>query len=58
MVARSHYLSLRKQGCKSASYAIYTLYYTQKLTSNKNLPPRLQILGGDFVQSNSIREKK
>lgn len=24
-------LSLRKQGCKSASYAIYTLYYTQKL---------------------------
>lgn len=23
-------LSLRKQGCKSASYAIYTLYYTKK----------------------------
>ncbi len=23
-------LSLRKQGCKSASYAIYTLYYTHK----------------------------
>ena len=23
------FLSLRKQGCKSASYAIYTLYYTQ-----------------------------
>ena len=28
-------LSLRKQGCKSASYAICTLYYTQKLASNK-----------------------
>lgn len=26
-------LSLRKQGCKSASYAIYTLYYTPKVTS-------------------------
>ena len=25
-------LSLRKQGCKSASYAIYTLYYTQKVS--------------------------
>lgn len=24
-------LSLRKQGCKSASYVIYTLYYTPKL---------------------------
>ena len=24
------FLSLRKQGCKSASYAIYTLYYTSK----------------------------
>ena len=23
-------LSLRKQGCKSATYAIRTLYYTQK----------------------------
>ena len=23
-------LSLRKQGCKSTSYVIYTLYYTQK----------------------------
>ena len=23
-------LSLRKQGCKSASYAIYTLFYTRK----------------------------
>ena len=23
-------VSLRKQGCKSSSYAIYTLYYTQK----------------------------
>ena len=28
-------LSLRKQGCKSASYAIYTLYYTPKLSSEK-----------------------
>ena len=26
----SFFLSLRKQGCKSASYAIYTLYYTHK----------------------------
>ena len=25
-------LSLRKQGGKSASYAIYTLYYTQKIS--------------------------
>lgn len=25
------FLSLRKQGCKSASYAIYTLFYTKKL---------------------------
>ena len=25
-------LSLRKQGCKSASYAIYTLYYTRKVS--------------------------
>ena len=25
--------SLRKQGCKSVSYAIYTLYHTRKLTS-------------------------
>jgi len=24
-------LSLRKQGCKSATYAIYTLYYTKKI---------------------------
>ena len=24
------FLSLRKQGCKSTSYVIYTLYYTQK----------------------------
>ena len=29
-------LSLRKQGCKSMSCVIYTLFYTQKLTSNKN----------------------
>ena len=26
-------LSLRKQGCKSTSYVIYTLYHTRKLTS-------------------------
>ena len=26
-------LSLRKHGCKSASYAIYTLYYTPKSSS-------------------------
>ena len=26
------FLSLRKQGCKSASYAINTLYYTQKVS--------------------------
>ena len=25
-------LSLRKQGCKSMSYVIYTLYYTQKVS--------------------------
>ena len=25
-------LSLRKLGCKSASYAIYTLFYTQELS--------------------------
>ena len=25
-------LSLRKQGCKSTSYVIYTLYYTQKVS--------------------------
>ena len=25
------FLSLRKQGCESASYAIRTLYYTQKI---------------------------
>ena len=25
-------LSLRKQGCKSTSYVIYTLYYTQKIS--------------------------
>ena len=29
-------LSLRKQGCKSASYAIYTLYYTLKDASKKS----------------------
>ena len=29
-------LSLRKQGCKSTSYVIYTLYYTQKLRRNNN----------------------
>ena len=28
--------SLRKQGCKSVNYAIYTLFCTQKLASNKN----------------------
>jgi len=26
------FLSLRKQGCKSATYAIYTLYYTRKVS--------------------------
>ena len=30
-------LSLRKQGCKSTSYVIYTLYYTQKFRCLKNL---------------------
>ena len=30
-------LSLRKQGCKSASYVIYTLYYTQKQLILKEL---------------------
>lgn len=32
------FLSLRKQGCKSMSYVIYTLYYTQKI------PQRNQII--------------
>ena len=30
-------LSLRKQGCKSASYAIYTLCYTQVFIVIENL---------------------
>ena len=30
-------LSLRKQGCKSADYAIYTLYYTQNFIVIENL---------------------
>ena len=30
-------LSLRKQGCKSASYAIYALFYTQKQVILKEL---------------------
>jgi len=34
------FLSLRKQGCKSASYAIYTLYYTQEFKSNKKTAPK------------------
>lgn len=33
-------LSLRKQGYKSASYAIYTLYYTQEFKSNKKTAPK------------------
>ena len=36
-------LSLRKQGCKSASYAIYTLYYTQIFN-----PKKLSILNQKF----------
>ena len=32
-------LSLRKQGCKSASYAIYTLYYTQIFYYKENATP-------------------
>ena len=31
-------LSLRKQGCKSAGYAIYTLFYTQKLSFTVSIP--------------------
>ena len=30
-------LSLRKQGCKSADYAIYALYYTQNKSLRKTL---------------------
>ncbi len=30
-------LSLRKQGCRSASYAIYTFFYTQKNVMGLNL---------------------
>ena len=35
-------LSLRKQGCKSVSYTIYTLYYTRKSTHStlSSLPPQ------------------
>ena len=30
-------LSLRKQGCKSVGYVIYTLYYTQVFIALENL---------------------
>ena len=34
-------LSLRKQGCKSTSYVIYTLYYTQKTMLPKIYSPKV-----------------
>ena len=48
-------LSLRKQGCKSASYAIYTLYYTQEFKSNKKNYTQAIILGMTFGIGEFIR---
>ena len=51
------YLSLRKQGCKSTSYVIYTLYYTQKQVILKELQNFLGInttIFANLILSKSI----
>ena len=41
-------LSLRKQGCKSADYAIYTLFYTRK--TDKYKPSFIEFLYKDPLE--------
>ncbi|PIK19298.1 hypothetical protein CTI18_10095 [Prevotella intermedia] len=51
------FLSLRKQGCKSTSYVIYTLYYTQKQVILKELQNFLGInttIFANLILSKSI----
>ncbi len=50
-------LSLRKQGCKSASYAIYTLFYAPKatpLTPSPSFPPQRYSKGEEALRFHAL----
>ena len=51
-------LSLRKQGCKSASYAIYTLYYTQNQALKKKVTPKTNSFGSSSLLREVYRFEK
>ena len=50
--------SLRKQGCKSASYAIYTLYYTQNQALKKKVTPKTNSFGSSSLLREVYRFEK
>ena len=52
------FLSLRKQGCKSASYAIYTLYYTQNQALKKKVTPKTNSFGSSSLLREVYRFEK
>ena len=51
-------LSLRKQGCKSASYAICTLYYTQNQALKKKVTPKTNSFGSSSLLREVYRFEK